>query len=187
MTILVIDTNMYAGNFEREMVAFMTGQVGECGVGGKAAAAFQDQFPDKDFEDLVVSVPDERGCCRPASIYPSPYYWNDGLGHEYPNSISPEENPEIVKTYNEEARKHKLKELTAETMRKYPGYSSVACFLDEMPDEETLSFLINRALEFAKTHKNYRGEPYGLVIHSARVIETKVEENERLRREFELP
>ncbi|KKK83825.1 hypothetical protein LCGC14_2789530, partial [marine sediment metagenome] len=31
--IFIIDTDSYAGNFEREMCAYITGRVGECGVG----------------------------------------------------------------------------------------------------------------------------------------------------------
>ena len=29
----VVRTNLYAGNFEREICAYMTGVIGECGVG----------------------------------------------------------------------------------------------------------------------------------------------------------
>lgn len=37
------------------------------------------------FSELVESVPDDHGCRRPASIYPTPGYWNDGLGNEWPD------------------------------------------------------------------------------------------------------
>lgn len=35
--ILVADTNQYAGNFERELCAYITGQYGECSVGADIA------------------------------------------------------------------------------------------------------------------------------------------------------
>lgn len=72
--IFVIDTDAYAGNFERQMVAYITGQLGECGVGDEYSRMFLDAYPEleKGMEDLVVSVPDEHGCWRPASIYRSP-------------------------------------------------------------------------------------------------------------------
>ena len=38
---LVIDTDQFAGSFEREMAAFCTGHVGECGVGESMAALFR--------------------------------------------------------------------------------------------------------------------------------------------------
>ena len=34
----VVDTESYAGNFERELVAYMTGEIGVCEVGKKIAA-----------------------------------------------------------------------------------------------------------------------------------------------------
>jgi len=36
----IIDTDQYAGNFEREMCAYLTGTVGECGVGDEFAELF---------------------------------------------------------------------------------------------------------------------------------------------------
>jgi len=39
--IFVIDTDTYAGNFERPMCAYMTGRVGECGVGEEFAEMFK--------------------------------------------------------------------------------------------------------------------------------------------------
>lgn len=41
----IIDTNSYAGNFEREMCAYLTGQVGDCGVGDEHIESLKEQFP----------------------------------------------------------------------------------------------------------------------------------------------
>lgn len=38
---VVVDTDKYAGNFEREMTAFMTGVVGDCEVGSELQKTFQ--------------------------------------------------------------------------------------------------------------------------------------------------
>lgn len=77
--LFVVDTKDYAGNFEREMVAFMTGQVGECGVGEEAQAKFLETYPDATLpvvDWLLVNVlqwpDDEIACRRPATIYLSP-------------------------------------------------------------------------------------------------------------------
>ena len=73
--IFVVDTDHYAGNFERPMTAYVTGCVGECGVGQKEAEMFMDAVPSslgKRIDDIIESVPDDHGCCRPASIYPTP-------------------------------------------------------------------------------------------------------------------
>lgn len=68
--IFVIKTNSYAGNFERQMCGFLTGEVGECGVGDEEAAIFKTDHPcNRDFEDIIICFPDEHGCHRPASIW----------------------------------------------------------------------------------------------------------------------
>lgn len=83
--LFVIDTDQYAGNFEREMCAFLTGRVGDCGVGQEMAAKFHKEFGDKgdDMFENIASVPDDSGCSRPATIWPNPRYANDGMGGHY--------------------------------------------------------------------------------------------------------
>jgi len=60
----IIDTNEYAGNFERELTAYCTGIIGECEVG--------EEFIDKEitsiFEPYILQVADEYGCYRPCEI-----------------------------------------------------------------------------------------------------------------------
>jgi hypothetical protein len=83
--LFVIDTDEYAGNFEREMCAYLTGRVGDCGVGDDFAELFHKEVPNGDalFEN-VASVPDEEGgCCRPATVWPSENWLNDGYGHHF--------------------------------------------------------------------------------------------------------
>lgn len=66
----VVDTNVYAGNNERALCAWMTGLVGDDNVGHEQAASFHrdcQSLPG----DLVGCVPDEHGCARPSSIYPT--------------------------------------------------------------------------------------------------------------------
>lgn len=61
----IIDTDSYAGNFEREMCAHITGCVGDCGVGEEfAEAEISKLFPN------VQNVPDDNGCYRPTSCWP---------------------------------------------------------------------------------------------------------------------
>ncbi len=74
----VIDTDKYAGNFEREMCAYLTGRTGECGVGKPDE--------DKDYSIFgydVIDVADDNGCERPVTIYPTPGFYNNGMGFEY--------------------------------------------------------------------------------------------------------
>ena len=59
----VIDTNEYAGNFEREMCAWLTGQVGECDVGKEMAAVARAELGPKTteyFENNIGMVADDH-------------------------------------------------------------------------------------------------------------------------------
>ena len=70
---IIIDTEEYSGNFERELCAFLTGHIGDCEVGDE----FQHENP---LFDSVISVPDEHGCYRPCEIYPTTGWFNNGVG-----------------------------------------------------------------------------------------------------------
>ena len=90
---IVVDTNKYSGNFEREMCAFATAQVGECGVG-------EDEVDEAHqyaswWETHIQQVDD--GCWRPVAISPTPGFINDGMGGHY------EDTPENRKLANEAA------------------------------------------------------------------------------------
>jgi hypothetical protein len=81
----MIDTDSYAGNFERELCAWVTGQLGECEVGVRhAEAAIKDAPADflKWCADNIVGVPDDHGCFRPVTGWLGPY-----SDHEY-NSVA---------------------------------------------------------------------------------------------------
>ena len=61
----IIDTNEYAGNFEREMCAYVTGQIGECGVGSE----YVEKGIPEQFEN-IINMPDDNGCYRPVTCFP---------------------------------------------------------------------------------------------------------------------
>lgn len=185
--ILVIDTDSYSGNFERELTAYLTGQLGECGVGDRLAELFKTETktdkPPVKFEDMVLSVSDERGCYRPCSIYPTPGWYNDGMGGHY--KAGDEDN--ALKTYQktvetdvnkEKARyegylknmptgwteKDVRRQLKAIEKRlddakklkkvsKFPAYQSVAIFFSKKPSEKTIAWLKTRAEGYDKARK----------------------------------
>mgnify|MGYP001618537458 CR=1 FL=1 len=73
--LFVIDTKDYAGNFERLLTAWITGVLGECGVGREERAAARAALSPKVqkwYADHVVLCPDEHGCHRPTSIWQGP-------------------------------------------------------------------------------------------------------------------
>ena len=89
--VFVIDTDKYAGNFERETCAYVTGQLGECEVGEDEADLFEqavslgviDANLEKEIENKILQVDDE-GIFRPVEVWSteqsrvdeSPYPYN---------------------------------------------------------------------------------------------------------------
>lgn len=67
---IIIETNLYAGNFERELCAYVTGAVGECDVGSELSdVAFKECDDIGEIADYTMCYPDDNGCYRPVSIY----------------------------------------------------------------------------------------------------------------------
>jgi hypothetical protein len=74
--IFIIDTDSYAGNFERDMCAYITGVVGDCGVGEEFAKMYEEEMNvDEDLENVFVDYlefrPDDHGCARPCDLWPT--------------------------------------------------------------------------------------------------------------------
>jgi hypothetical protein len=135
LCIFVIDTDSYAGNFEREMTAYMTGRIGDCEVGDDNAKIFYEELGLHEpgnwdwnevsrYEDLknpfdfIVDEPDDHGTLRPTSIYPSNYV-KDAQGT-------------------------------------WPQYNSVAIYMERVPSEEERKILIERAAKFAENPSLWR-------------------------------
>jgi len=63
---IIIDTNQYAGNFERELCAHLTGHYDEYEVGIELAELVPDNI--KELFNNVITRPDESNCWRPVEI-----------------------------------------------------------------------------------------------------------------------
>ena len=79
-TIFVIDTDSYAGNFERDMCAYITGCIGECEVGEEFAQLYLQETGEKysQFDVLLEHRPDDEGCFRPTYMYHTKGWLYDG-------------------------------------------------------------------------------------------------------------
>ena len=133
----VIDTEQYSGNFEREMTAFITGMIGECGVGQEYADAFvQDCRKDGgDINAILLNLVESRPTgdsdnlvMRPCEIYSTPGWYNDGNG------------------------KH-LKDDGTEQTNRFPAYLSVAIFCYREPTEQEVELLKKRAYAFEEARQ----------------------------------
>jgi len=61
---LIIRTDSYAGNFERELCAHLTGCIGDCEVGEE----YKEEKISLLFEEIINNKSDDNGCFRPVSI-----------------------------------------------------------------------------------------------------------------------
>lgn len=127
--VFIVDTDSYSGNFERPMCAFMTGAIGECGVGGEYIDADA-----RDMSEMIVQVADEHGCHRPVAIEATPGYVNDGWGRQVTEAVADQEGWDKPR---------------------WPAYQSVAIFFEEALTADDISYLKDRAEQFAKTFKEY--------------------------------
>lgn len=129
---LIVDTEDYSGNFEREMVAYATGCYGDCGVGDYLAEQAQEKMKHYAWwEKHMVNQPDEdtgEDCMRPADIWPTPGWVNNGYGlHLREDS----EEAEALTTC-------------------YPAYQSVVMVVDELPPQEVWEEFQERVIEFCE-------------------------------------
>ena len=95
---LVVDTEQYSGNFEREMCAYITGQVGECGVGDNWVDNYASTIIHLDWwNNHIVNRPDDSDspCYRPVSIYPTLGWGNNVVMDNIFQTIN------LVKTLND--------------------------------------------------------------------------------------
>ena len=90
---IIVDTNKYSGNFEREMCAFATAQIGECAVGDDEV---DENHPYASWWETHIQQV-EDGCWRPVAISPTSGFINDGMGGHY------KDTPENRNLANEEA------------------------------------------------------------------------------------
>ncbi|MBI5355578.1 MAG: hypothetical protein HZB68_03940 [Candidatus Aenigmarchaeota archaeon] len=129
--IFVIDTDSYAGSFEREMCAYVTGQIGDCEVGAEFAELAEKEIPEmvEKFWSIVEKFPDENGCYMPVEIWPNLRYGNDGNGN---HALLNEENAEKYP---------------------YPAFNSVAIHFNELPDAEMIITMKARSSDFGKRKK----------------------------------
>ena len=150
---VIIDTNEYSGNFEREMCAYITGVLGECGVGKEQAQIY---FKETGKEPMasVVLVSDEHGYHRPVCICATPGWFNNGYGFYY--KVGQEK--EALENFKSETREHFPKGVAKAEKRKtppkYDAYQSVEIFFQNKPSQNKIIFIKRRAYCFAEYLRN---------------------------------
>lgn len=148
----IIDTDSYSGNFERQMCAYITGQIGGCGVGAELATIAQKELDKKilkKFEDEIESVADEHGCSRPCVIYDTPGYFNNGLGSIFKDG----QEDKAVEHYNNWIKNNPqysndLKNI--KKINKHLAFMSIAICFKDKPDITLIKIMKERAYKFSK-------------------------------------
>jgi hypothetical protein len=154
--LLVIDTDAYAGNFERYMAAYVTGQVGGCGVGEEVVAA----LPEADLAalawvaEVIGQEVDEHGVCRPVRIEPTPGFFNDGRGQHFRDGAQPPNGLFLD--------------------RPWPAYQSVAIPFTALPTPEQIAQLQERARTFCARYTRAQSTMLGLADVLAPVVPVQI-------------
>lgn len=176
----VVDTEQYAGNFERLLGAWVTGRAGECGVGEKEAASAQsamDPTVREWLDDHAMPVISDNGGTYYASIWATPGWFNDGLGNEWPD----DSDPEVVKAKYLAARaRHQPDRADAAYLgTRYPSYKSVVVFFSHQPPPEVLAFMRRQAAAF--NGRRCRGKYDGdIKVTGSRLLKIGLSETEIL-------
>lgn len=126
----LVDTNSYSGNFERQLVAWMTAKAGDDDHGSEIVEEVYRTFPPDIlvwFDEYTLVASDDRGYERYADIAPTPGWYNDGKGGHFKEGEGPG--------------------------GEYPAYQSVEVAFDAIPPANVIEFMIERAKVFAATPK----------------------------------
>lgn len=182
--IFCIDTDSYAGNFSRQLCAYITGRIGECEVGAEEASLFEKDGlkPLWDVEDK----PDEDGCHRPVTTLPSPGWFNDGFGNHWRDEDWGTEKVAVKYRQSIEARADQLVKIYAHLPdygkklaesfrfsyselkpRRDQAYQTVGIYFAAEPSPEEIEFMKARA------HKYMTDERIGS-IEGFRLIQEEV-------------
>ena len=184
--VFVVDTDTYSGNFERELCGYLTGQydrdMGDEGHGTKEAAIARAELSPEmwDYFDTHVmhclEEPDDLPIHTPVVIWPTPGWFNHGMGGHFREGQEKEAFEHYKKEIEEYVKQHPMSDLKAgKSLKKCPAYQSVGIFFDERPDAETVSLLKDRAQKFAKDYwPKHKYFGHALEITGFRIIEEAI-------------
>jgi hypothetical protein len=128
--LVVFDTRQYAGNFERDMCAFIIGRAGYFGEGGEHVPAAQAVLQHLEwYDDNIVPVEDDEGCEHIVTIWPTVGRFKFGDSYD--------DTPEVRATLSGQA-----------AVSTNPSYESVAILVDEFPPADVLAEMVARAQQY---------------------------------------
>lgn len=167
--VFVVDTDHYAGSFQRELCAFVTGTIGECGVGKEDKKLFEQDFPDENpFENSIDQCMDMYGCHRPVVIWSTPGWFNWGIvdrGMNFRDGQEAEAEADRQKYYAEEVKRSWYVDESANEraraecraraqrpMEKCPAFMSVGILFHEKPTDDLVCLMKERSARYCQEH-----------------------------------
>lgn len=154
--VLVIDTDSYSGNFERQMAAYVIGAYDEDRYHGfNECLQFREDGEEpaappllQELSESVMTLPHTEYGHVSNTIWATPGRLNDGYGGHFD---------------------------AAEGQKGFPAYESVAVFLEVEPTAEQLALIQERAVAYGTNRTNFSGEPDPVQIKGVRVIKVETE------------
>lgn len=144
---IIIQTDSYSGNFERELGAYITGMSEYRGE--SEAENANDNMSRKSLDEIEESITTGEGD-EIFNICPNPNYWNDGYGN--------------IK---------KLK--VGEENKSFPAYMGIEIFFNDVLSQNTISEMKERAEEYCNNNNivlesfSFSKEVVHATVHRAEV------------------
>ena len=189
----IIDTEQYAGNFERQMAAWITGVIGGCGVGEEAARQARKVLPGTVQtwvgKHLWQAGDSDDSYKRFVSTMPTPGWFNDGYGNHWKDNADPKE---VNAAYWKAAQFHfrcevaalkgKMKDRARAQMAaakkrgpiKHSAYLSVGILFNTKPCQAILDVMRDQALSFNQVANRDKWLTGLVAITGIRLVERKV-------------
>lgn len=128
--LVVFDTRQYAGNFERDMCAFIIGRAGYFGEGAEYVAEARAVLAHLEwYDENIYPVEDDEGCEHIVTIWPTAGRFKFGDSYDDTPEVRATLPPRVATSAN-------------------PSYESVAILVDEFPPAEVLAEMVARAKQF---------------------------------------
>ena len=138
----VIDTNTPVATFDRELAAFLTGKGAEAPLSAEFAEKYHGAVMPKHVRTWIDSKScfffDQHGKFTTASSWPTPGYFNDGMGNCWGD----------WQFGSEEVKVKYLESGGTGDPDNFPSYQSVAVFFSAMPSDEVKQMLAKRSRRF---------------------------------------
>jgi hypothetical protein len=157
--LFVVDTLDYAGNFERQLCGYITGRTRDWSGdhGEDEAEIAKKELPEKMrdyFDNHIMYVVDEQKDGQPMTpmiIYPTPGWFNHGMGGHFRDGQEEEAFADYKKVSEKYKADHPGSSLdVGKELHKHPAYQSVAIVFDERPPQDIIELMKGRTEKFVK-------------------------------------